>query len=102
MLNQLKLIFFNFFRNITKSDDEKKLVKNILKNSTEILENSSSDEDEIDANELFEENESEVKYELSKSSNLKENDSEEETEENKKKRTYKNLRKGMFYYNCLF
>ncbi len=104
ILNQLKLIFFNFFRNITKSDDEKKLVKNILKNSTEILENSSSDEDEIDANELFEENESEVKYELSKSSNLKENDSssEEETEENKKKRTYKNLRKGMFYYNCLF
>ena len=69
-----------------------------------MLENSSSDEDEIDANELFEENESEVKYELSKSSNLKENDSssDEEKEKNKKKRTYKNLRKGMFFYNYLF
>ena len=74
----------------------------MIEKSLEILESSSSDENELDENELFREDESDTEYKLttSQSSALKENDSSsnEETEKNKIKHVYKNLRKGIIIY----
>jgi len=75
----------------------------MIEKSLEILESSSSDENELDENELFREDEFETEYKLeaSKSPALKENDSssdEIETKKKKIKRVYKNLRKGIHIY----